>query len=115
MQREHGAQEHRSHADRRPKQEGRSARTETEPVVVDPASDWNVFAKKPGSSSQTIRSPLYSGAGPRLAQVRAADFRGIERLFALSTPVQYEGEESSRNIFTQERRPTSRRFRPFDI
>ena len=34
-----------------------------EPFIVDPASDWDVFAEKPGSCSRRKKSRSFSGAG----------------------------------------------------
>ncbi len=69
-----------------------------EPVVVDPASDWPLFAEK---ASQLITQDkvavTFRLLDLGLAQVRAPGLRGTELL--LFYPVQYEGEEMSKNVF----------------
>ena len=69
-----------------------------EAVVVDPASNWPLFAEK-------ARELIEQGQGRgrlRLLdlgqpQIRAAGLQGAELI--LFYPVQYEGEESERNVF----------------
>jgi hypothetical protein len=69
-----------------------------EPVVVDPASNWPLFAEK---ARQLLTKDKVRG-GLRLldlglAEVGAPGLRGAERAPLL--PVQYEGEELSQNVF----------------
>ena len=68
-----------------------------EAVVVDPASDWPLFAEKARSCSRRTRSPWCSAAGPRC---RASPCCRCSRRDngLLFYPVQYEGEESSKNV-----------------
>jgi urea transport system substrate-binding protein len=67
-------------------------------VVVDPASNWPLFAEK---ARQLMTQDKVDG-GVRLldlgvAQVGAAGVQGAERPAVL--PVQYEGEELEKNVF----------------
>jgi urea transport system substrate-binding protein len=81
-----------------------------EPVVVDPASNWPLFAEKAAPAD-------HAGQGRRrvrlldlgVAQVGAAGVQGAERI--LFYPVQYEGEELERTCSTPAPRRTSRRSR----
>jgi urea transport system substrate-binding protein len=69
-----------------------------EPVVVDPASDWNSFTDKAfellGKEKVAVVFGCWTSAS------RKAVIPVFERLNGLLFyPVQYEGEESSRNVF----------------
>jgi urea transport system substrate-binding protein len=80
-----------------------------EAVVVDPASDWPLFAEKARELIEVNGSTSSSAAGPRCRASRSAGVRGAERL--LFYPVQYEGEESQATSSTPAPRRTSRPFR----
>jgi len=85
-----------------------------EPIVVDPASDWDVFAEKARELLTKEKVPVVFGCWTSASRKSVLPiFEQLNGL--LFYPVQYEGEESSRNIFYTEPRPTSRQFRPFDI
>jgi urea transport system substrate-binding protein len=58
-----------------------------EPIVVDPASDWDVFAEKARQLLSNDKGRCIRVLDLRLTQVRAADFRGIERLALLPCAV----------------------------
>ena len=86
-----------------------------EPVVVDPASDWNVFAEKArqllSNDKVAVVFGCWTSASRKSAMPIFEELNGL-----LCTPVQYGRVKKARAIFsTQEPRPTSRRFRPFDI
>ncbi len=83
-----------------------------EPVVVDPASNWPLFAERRASSSRRTRSRPCSAAGLGQPQVGAARSQGAQQ--HLFYPVQYEGEESERNVFYTAPPRTSRRSRAVD-
>jgi urea transport system substrate-binding protein len=69
-----------------------------EPVVADPASDWDAFAEKAGELLTTEKTAVVFGGGTSLSRKAALPiFEQMNGL--LYYPVQYEGEESSRNIF----------------
>jgi urea transport system substrate-binding protein len=69
-----------------------------EPVVVDPASDWDAFAEK--ASELLTREKVAVVFGCWTSISRKAVLPVFEHLNGLLFyPVQYEGEESSRNIF----------------
>jgi urea transport system substrate-binding protein len=69
-----------------------------EPVVVDPASDWDMFAEKAGELLTRDRVAVVFGGWTSLSRKAALPiFEQMNGL--LYYPVQYEGEESSRNIF----------------
>jgi urea transport system substrate-binding protein len=69
-----------------------------EPVVVDPASDWDAFAEKAHELLTTAKVAVVFGCWTSIC--RKAVLPVFERLNGLLFyPVQYEGEESSRNIF----------------
>jgi urea transport system substrate-binding protein len=69
-----------------------------EAVVVDPASNWPLFAEKAGAVAEGEgRGGLWL-LDLGVAQVGAAGVRGALNGL-LFYPVQYEGEESSKNVF----------------
>ena len=69
-----------------------------EPVVVDPASDWDAFAEKARELLTTAKVAVVFGCWTSIS--RKAVLPVFEQLNGLLYyPVQYEGEESSRNIF----------------
>jgi urea transport system substrate-binding protein len=69
-----------------------------EPVVADPASDWDAFAEKAGELLTTGKAAAVFGGWTSLSRKAALPiFEQTNGL--LYYPVQYEGEESSRNIF----------------
>jgi len=69
-----------------------------EPVVVDPASDWDAFAEKAHELLTTAKVAVVFGCWTSIS--RKAVLPVFEQLNGLLFyPVQYEGEESSRNIF----------------
>jgi urea transport system substrate-binding protein len=69
-----------------------------EPVVVDPASDWDAFAEM--ASELLTREKVAVVFGCWTSISRKAVLPVFEHLNGLLFyPVQYEGEESSRNIF----------------
>ena len=72
---------------------------EVEAVVVDPASDWPLFAEKARELIEKEQVAAVFGCWTsRVAQVRPASVRRSSTA-SCSNPVQYEGEESSRNVF----------------
>ena len=69
-----------------------------EPVVVDPASDWNVFAEKARQLLSNDKVAVVFGCWTSASRKSVLPiFEELNGL--LFYPVQYEGEESSRNIF----------------
>ena len=69
-----------------------------EPVVVDPASDWPLFAEKARELLEQERVDVVFGRWTSVS--RKSVLPVFEELNGmLFYPVQYEGEESSRNIF----------------
>ncbi len=71
---------------------------EIEPVVVDPASDWPLFAEKARELLTVDKVDVIFGAWTSVS--RKSVLPVIEELDGLMFyPVQYEGEESSRNVF----------------
>jgi urea transport system substrate-binding protein len=69
-----------------------------EPVVVDPASDWSAFAEKARDLLGREKVAVVFGCWTSLS--RQAVLPVFEQTNGLLYyPVQYEGEESSRNIF----------------
>jgi urea transport system substrate-binding protein len=69
-----------------------------EPVVVDPASDWDMFAEK--ARDLLTREKVAVVFGCWTSASRKSVLPIFEQLNGLLFyPVQYEGEESSRNIF----------------
>ncbi|MFP4405809.1 urea ABC transporter substrate-binding protein [Rhodosalinus sp.] len=71
---------------------------EIEAVVVDPASDWPLFAEKTRELLTVDEVDVIFGAWTSVS--RKAVLPVLEELNGLMFyPVQYEGEESSRNVF----------------
>ena len=69
-----------------------------EPIVVDPASDWDAFAEKARELLTKGKVAVVFGCWTSVS--RKAVLPVFEQLNGLLFyPVQYEGEESSRNIF----------------
>jgi urea transport system substrate-binding protein len=69
-----------------------------EPIVVDPASDWDAFAEKARELLTKEKVAVVFGCWTSVS--RKAVLPVFEQLNGLLFyPVQYEGEESSRNIF----------------
>ncbi len=69
-----------------------------EPVVVDPASDWPLFAEKTRELLEKEKVAAIFGCWTSVS--RKSVLPVVEELNGLLFyPVQYEGEESSRNIF----------------
>jgi urea transport system substrate-binding protein len=69
-----------------------------EPVIVDPASDWDVFAKEARELLSKQKVAVVFGCWTSAS--RKSVLPVFEQLNGLLFyPVQYEGEESSRNIF----------------
>jgi urea transport system substrate-binding protein len=69
-----------------------------EPVVADPASDWDMFAEK--ARGLLTKEKVAVVFGCRTSASRKSVLPVFEQLNGLLFyPVQYEGEESSRNIF----------------
>ena len=69
-----------------------------EPVVVDPASDWPLFAEKARELLTVNEVDVIFGAWTSVS--RKSVLPVLEELNGLMFyPVQYEGEESSRNVF----------------
>ncbi len=68
------------------------------PVVVDPASNWPLFAEKARELLQKHKVDVVFGNWSSVS--RKAVLPVFEELYGLLFyPVQYEGEESSRNVF----------------
>jgi len=69
-----------------------------EPVIVDPASDWDVFAKEARELLSKEKVAVVFGCWTSASRKSVLPiFEQLNGL--LFYPVQYEGEESSRNIF----------------
>jgi urea transport system substrate-binding protein len=69
-----------------------------EPVVVDPASNWPLFAEKARELLQVARVDVTFGCWTSVSRKSVLPvFEELNGL--LFYPVQYEGEEESRNIF----------------
>ncbi len=69
-----------------------------EPVVVDPKSDWDLFAEKSRELLSNERVAVVFGCWTSASRKSVLPvFEELNGL--LYYPVQYEGEESSRNIF----------------
>jgi len=71
---------------------------EIEPVVVDPASDWPLFAEKARELLTVNEVDVIFGSWTSVSRKSALPV--LEELNGLMFyPVQYEGEESSQNVF----------------
>jgi urea transport system substrate-binding protein len=71
---------------------------EIEPVVVDPASDWPLFAEKARELLTVNEVDVIFGSWTSVSRKSALPV--LEELNGLMFyPVQYEGEESSKNVF----------------
>ncbi len=69
-----------------------------EPVVVDPASDWPLFAEKARELIEVEKVAVVFGCWTSVSRKSVLPvFEELNGL--LFYPVQYEGEESSRNVF----------------
>ena len=69
-----------------------------EPVVVDPASDWPLFAEKARELIQVSKVDAVFGCWTSVSRKSVLPvFEELNSL--LFYPVQYEGEESQRNVF----------------
>ena len=69
-----------------------------EPIIVDPASDWDLFAKEARELLSKERVAVVFGCWTSASRKSVLPiFEELNGL--LFYPVQYEGEESSRNIF----------------
>jgi urea transport system substrate-binding protein len=69
-----------------------------EPIVVDPASDWDLFAEKAKQLLSNDKVAVVFGCWTSASRKSVLPiFEELNGL--LFYPVQYEGEESSRNIF----------------
>ena len=69
-----------------------------DPVVVDPASNWGVFATKAGKLIQTHSVPVIFGCWTSVSRKQVVPV--VEAQDALLFyPVQYEGQEQSPNVF----------------
>jgi len=80
-------------------------------VVVGPASNWPLFAEKARQLLTQDKVALCSGAGPRCRANPCC--RCSEELNGLLFyPVQYEGEELSKNVFYTGAAPNQQAIRP---
>ena len=71
---------------------------QVEPVVVDPASDWPLFAEKARELIEKEKVAVIFGCWTSVSRKSVLPvFEELNGL--LFYPVQYEGEESSRNVF----------------
>ena len=71
---------------------------QVEPVVVDPASDWPLFAEKARELIEKEKVAVVFGCWTSVSRKSVLPvFEELNGL--LFYPVQYEGEESSRNVF----------------
>ena len=69
-----------------------------EPIIIDPASDWDLFAKEARELLSKERVAVVFGCWTSASRKSVLPiFEQLNGL--LFYPVQYEGEESSRNIF----------------
>ena len=84
-----------------------------EPVVVDPASNWPLFAEKAAQLLEKDKVSVVFGCWTSVSRKSVLPvFEKDNGL--LFYPVQYEGEESSKNVFTTPARPPiSRPFPPW--
>jgi len=78
-----------------------------EPVVVDPASNWPLFAEKTkqllGQDKVAVIFGCWTSVSRKSVLPVVEEMNGL-----LFYPVQYEGEELSKNVFYTAPRPTSR-------
>ena len=81
-----------------------------EPVVVDPASNWPLFAEKARQLLTQDKVAVIFGCWTSVPQVGAAGVRGAQRP-ALSTRCSTRARSCPRTSSTPAPRPTSRRFR----
>jgi urea transport system substrate-binding protein len=80
-----------------------------EAVVVDPASNWPLFAEKARGLLTQDKAAVVFGCWTSVSRKSVLPvFEELNGL--LFYPVQYEGEELSKNVFYTGPRPTSRRF-----
>ena len=93
-----GTQRHGSHADTGPECEGELLGRKLEPIIADPASDWPLFAEKArdllANRNVAVVFGCWTSASRKSVLPVFEELNGL-----LYYPVQYEGEESSRNIF----------------
>lgn len=84
-----------------------------EPVVVDPASDWPLFAEQARQLITQDKVAVIFGAWTSVS--RKSVLPVVEELNGLLFyPVQYEGQEQSKNIFIPVLRLTSKPFQPWN-
>ncbi len=82
-----------------------------EAVVVDPASNWPLFAEKARELISKDKVAVVFGCWTSVSRKSVLPvFKELNSI--LFYPVQYEGEESERTSSTPAPRPTSRRSRP---
>ena len=82
-----------------------------EPVVVDPASNWPLFAEKARQLISQDKVAVVFGCWTSVSRKSVLPvFEELNGL--LFYPVQYEGEELRRTCSTRGPRRTSRRFPP---
>ena len=82
-----------------------------EPVVVDPASNWPLFAEKARGLITQDKVSVVFGCWTSVSRKSVLPvFKETNNL--LFYPVQYEGEELEKNVFYTVRRLTSKRFPP---
>jgi urea transport system substrate-binding protein len=100
-----------AHAGRPAEREGRASRLpELEAVVVDPASDWPLFAEKARELLTVSEVDVIFGSWTSVSRKSALPV--LEELNGLMFyPVQYEGEEARATSSTPAPRRTSRRSR----
>ena len=84
-----------------------------EPVVVDPASNWPLFAEKTkqllGQDKVAVIFGCWTSVSRKSVLPVVEELNGL-----LFYPVQYEGEELRRSSSTPVPRPTSRPFPPWN-
>ena len=84
-----------------------------EPVVVDPASDWDVFAEKARELLTNEKVAVVFGCWTSdLPQSRSADLRELNGLLSTQCDTRVKKARATSSI--QAPRPTSRQFRLFD-
>ena len=82
-----------------------------EAVVVDPASNWPLFAEKAAQLLEKDKVSVVFGCWTSVSRKSVLPvFEKDDGL--LFYPVQYEGEESSKNVFYTGPRQISKPFRP---